>query len=45
MAPVNARQTARALARRTTVAITQNREWSSIPEISFSSVPSVANGA
>jgi hypothetical protein len=41
IAATNARQTARAVARRTTVAITQNREWSSIREISFSSVPSV----
>ena len=43
MAARNARQIARAVARRTTVAITQNREWSSIPEISFSSVPSARN--
>jgi hypothetical protein len=43
MAAMNARQTARAVARRTTVAITQNREWSSMPEMSFHSVPSVKN--
>jgi len=40
---MKARHTARAVARRATVAITQNREWSSMPEISFSSVPSVRN--
>jgi hypothetical protein len=31
------------VARRTTVSITQNREWSSMPEISFSSLPSARN--
>jgi len=36
----NARHTARPVARRTTVAITQYREWSSIPEMSLHSVPS-----
>lgn len=39
---MNASQTARAVARGTTEAITQNREWSSMPEISFSSVPSTS---
>ena len=43
IAATNARHTARPVARRTTVAITQNREWSSRPEISFSSVPSARN--
>jgi hypothetical protein len=43
MAVMNARQTARPVPRRTTVAMTQNREWSSMPEMSFSSVPSVRN--
>lgn len=35
MTSMKARQTARAVPRRTTVAITQYREWSSRPEMSF----------
>lgn len=39
-ARTNARQTARAVPRGTTVAITQYREWSSTPVTTFSSRPS-----
>jgi hypothetical protein len=39
-ATANAEQTARPVARRTTVAITQYREWSSSPVTTFASEPS-----
>ncbi|GAB3852236.1 hypothetical protein GCM10027610_080160 [Dactylosporangium cerinum] len=41
-AATNARHTARPVARRTAVAITQYREWSSTPVITFASVPSAS---
>ena len=41
MASMKARQTGRAVARRTAVAMTQYREWSSIPVTIFTSVPPV----
>ena len=44
IAAVNARQTALAVARMTTAAMTQNREWSSIPVITLHSRPSARNG-
>jgi hypothetical protein len=40
MAWVKAKQTWRAVARRTTLASTQKREWSSIPVTTLHSVPS-----
>jgi hypothetical protein len=43
IAEVKARQTARAVARVTTVAMTQNREWSSIPVMTLHSRPSARN--
>ena len=39
MASMKARQTGRAVARRTAWAMTQYREWSSIPVTIFTSVP------
>lgn len=39
-ASTNAAHTARPVARRTTAAITQNREWSSTPDTTLTSVPS-----
>ena len=42
-AAANARHTARPVARRTTVAITQNREWSSTPVTTLASVPSASS--
>jgi hypothetical protein len=43
IAAVKARQTARAVVRMTTVAMTQNREWSSIPVMTLHSRPSARN--
>jgi hypothetical protein len=43
IAAVNARQTALAVARMTTAAMTQNREWSSIPVTTLHSRPSARN--
>jgi hypothetical protein len=43
IAAVNARQTARAVARMTTDAMTQNREWSSIPVMTLHSRPPARN--
>jgi hypothetical protein len=43
IAAVNARQTARAVARMTTAAMTQNREWSSIPVMTLHSRPPARN--
>ena len=43
IAVTNARHTARAVARSTTVAMTQNREWSSIPVMILHSRPSARN--
>ena len=43
IAAVNARQTARAVARMTTVAMTQNLDWSSIPVMTSHSRPSARN--
>jgi len=40
---VNAEHTARAVARATTAAMTQNREWSSIPVMILHSRPSARN--
>jgi hypothetical protein len=40
IAATNAAQTAREVARRTTLAMTQYREWSSTPVMTFASVPS-----
>jgi hypothetical protein len=43
IAAVNARQTALAVARMTTAAMTQNREWSSIPVMTLHSRPPARN--